>query len=305
MIDLHCDTLSRVVESNHTLWQNPFHFDITRALDAGMTAQFFALFKHDQDDNVVLRAILHQIATFQSQFNEAMGARVVEKPEDLSMALAHGQLACILHLEGADALGKEAALWPLFHQLGVRSLGLTWNYNNAFAGGVLDKEPAGLSTIGRNLLARMESLGSILDLAHVAESSYYQALDCFSGLAMVSHANAYALCGHPRNLNDRQILALSEHGGIIGVNLVPDFVEAENPDLDRLVDHIDYIASLVGIRHVALGSDFDGADKLVLAGVEEYKQLEQRLLKRGFSESECQAVMHDNALDFLKRVFSA
>lgn len=305
IIDLHCDTLSRVAESSFGLAQNPFHFDIARARAAGIKAQLFALFSHNQDNNMVLRAILRQIAAYHVQLQAAAAARSVETADDLAAALSQDQLACILHLEGADALGKDAALWPLFHRLGVRSLGLTWNYNNAFAGGVLDTEPTALSPVGRRLLLELERSRSILDLAHVAENSYYQALERFSGPVMVSHANAYTVCRHPRNLNDRQILALAEREGIVGINLVPDFVCATQPDLDRVVDHIDHIASLAGIRYVALGSDFDGADTLLLGGVEDYRELEICLKTRGFSAQECAAVMHDNALAFLTRALSA
>lgn len=254
---------------------------------------------------MVLRAILRQIAVFDANLQVSTQARTVAGAEDLISALSEGKLGCILHLEGADALGKDGGLWPLFHRLGVRSLGLTWNHNNAFAGGVLDQEPAGLSVAGKQLLLVMEQLGSILDLAHVASESYFQALEHFSGPVMVSHSNAYSLCRHPRNLSDSQIMALAEHEGIIGINLVPDFVDENYPDLDRLVDHVIYIAALVGLNHVALGSDFDGADKLLLGGVEDYVDLEMRLKARGFSEGECSAILNDNALAFLKKVFTA
>lgn len=305
MIDLHCDTLSRVVDSGHSLGHNPFHFDISRALQAGLKVQFFALFSHNQDENALLRAILRQIAVYRAHLSYSPRARSIESAEELDSALSDGKLGCVLHLEGADALGKDAGLWPLLHHLGVRSLGLTWNHNNAFAGGVLDKEPVGLSVAGKQLLLAMEDMGSILDLAHVAPESYYQALEQFSGPVMVSHANTYSLCRHPRNLRDSQILTLAEHQGIIGINLVPDFIDENHPDLDRLVDHVIHIASLVGVSHVALGSDFDGADKLLLGGVEDYSALEVQLKARGFSEDECSAILHDNALAFLNKVFTA
>ncbi|MGI6468432.1 MAG: hypothetical protein GXZ09_08375 [Syntrophomonadaceae bacterium] len=304
MIDLHCDTLSKLVNSAYSLARNPFHFDIQRALKAGLTTQFLALFSHKPDDNAVLRAILQQMACFGANLSKTARACLIAVHEDLEKARVEGQLGIILHLEGADALGKDPGLWPLFHLLGVRSLGLTWNYNNAFAGGVLDPEPVGLSTAGRCLLAEMQQVGSILDLAHVGELSFYQALDCYSAAVMVSHANARSLCEHPRNLTDHQIQSLAEHKGIIGVNLVADFVDASNPDIERLIDHIVHICSLVGVEHVALGSDFDGADNLLLSDVAEYPMLAARLEGRGFTAHDIQAILHDNAAGFLEQVFA-
>lgn len=268
-----------------------------------MAGQVFALFHYHQDFNVTLRAILEQIAAFHSNLQGAVGAQAVMGYDGLIDAVKRRELACILHLEGADALGKDAALWPLFHRLGVRSLGLTWNHNNAFAGGVLDAQPTGLSAAGRRLLGEMERLGSILDLAHVAEDSYYQALDHFNGPVMVSHANARSRCNHPRNLDDRQLLALAEHGGIIGVNLVPAFVHPRFANMSYLLDHIEYICDLIGVEHVALGSDFDGAEELLLGGVEAYRNWAALLKGRGFSNPEIAAILYDNALDFLTRVF--
>ncbi|MGI6435689.1 MAG: dipeptidase [Syntrophomonadaceae bacterium] len=303
MIDLHCDTLSRLVNSAYSLQRNPFHLDIERAREAGMTGQIFALFHYHRDYNVTLRVILEQIAVFNSNLQGAVGAQTVMGYDGLRETVNRQELACILHLEGADALGNDAALWPLFHRLGVRSLGLTWNHNNAFAGGVLDAHPIGLSAAGRRLLDEMERLGSVLDLAHVAEDSYYQALDYYCGPVMVSHANARSRCNHPRNLDDRQFLALAEHEGIIGVNLVPAFVHSGLANMSYLLDHIEYICDLIGVQYVALGSDFDGADELLLSGVEACRNWASLLKGRGFSDPEISAILHDNAYNFLTRAF--
>lgn len=299
MIDLHCDTLSKLVKSEYSLQQNPFHLDIKRSVQAGITGQVFALFHYHKDFNVTLRVVLEQIGAFYANLPGSPGVRLIKGRQDLEEARKNAKLAGILHLEGADALGDDASLWPLFHGLGVMSLGLTWNHNNAFAGGVLDPEPTGLSAAGRFLLDEMARLGSILDLAHSAPISYYQALDYFPGAVMVSHANARSLCNHPRNLDNDQLMALAEHKGIIGVNLVSDFVHPQFADISHLIDHIKYICDLIGVEHVALGSDFDGADNLVLDGIEEYRNLPGFLRRRGFSAGEVTAILHDNAYNFL------
>lgn len=305
MIDLHCDTLYRLVNSPYSLQQNPFHLDIKRALEAGVVAQVFALFHYNSDYNITLRAVLEQMAIFHRQLQGTVTARAVTGIDGFKAAAQRQELACILHLEGADALGNDACLWELFHRLGVCSLGLTWNHNNAFAGGVMDRQPLGLTKAGIRLLQVMEGLGTILDLAHVAWETYYEALDRYTGAVMVSHANAKAIRDHPRNLDDRQLQALAEHGGIIGVTLVPNFVDAQSATMSRLLDHIGHICELIGVEHVALGSDFDGADELLLAGIEDYRNLPGLLHKRGFSEQEIRAILHDNASKFLQRALIA
>jgi membrane dipeptidase len=88
----------------------------------------------------------------------------------------------------------------------------------------------------------------------------------------------------------------------VGVNQVADFVAVENPTVDRFIDHIVYISELIGIEHVALGSDFDGADNVVLKGVQEYKTLPEKLIKRGFSEAEIGKILSKNALDTIKQI---
>lgn len=305
IIDLHCDVLSRLSVSQEGLAKNAGHFDLMRSAASGLALQCFALFHYADDFNVTLRNIMRQIEVFHHQMNLSSNrVRVALTYQDIVEAGRSQCLACLLHMEGADALGDSLELLPLFYRLGVRSIGLTWNHQNAFASGVLEPEDHGLTPLGQQLIQYMDHMGVILDLAHIGERGFAQALDCCSRPVMVSHANARALCPHPRNLSDRQLQALGEHGGLVGVTLVNDFIAEENGTIQRLLDHIAYVSDLIGVEHLALGSDFDGADRMAMTGVEQYAQWPELLSKRGFTDAEIQQILQDNALRLFKAVLN-
>lgn len=119
---------------------------------------------------------------------------------------------------------------------------------------------------------------------------------------MVTHANAYKICPHDRNLKDTQLKALAQNQGIIGITQVSDFVRPEHASIDDILEHIAYIAELIGIEYIALGSDFDGADNIVMSGVEGYLNWEALLKEKGFNNREIKAILRENAMRVLKSV---
>lgn len=307
IVDLHCDTISAIYERNEQLFENTGHFDIGRALEAGMKVQVFALFTMPTESNLALRQILKQIDKYHFEMvNNPNYLYQVNEYEDIVKAGNSSKIGCILHLEGGEALGTDVEILRVLYRLGLRSLGLTWNNRNYLADGLYEREKAGgLSTKGREIIAEMNKLGMLLDLSHLAEPGYYEAFEYYQHPILVSHANARALCPHWRNLDDRQLKTLAINGGVVGINQVADFVKEDGVcELHDLIDHIVYIAELIGIEHVGLGSDFDGADHIVLPGVQGYKDMAEKLLERGFSPGEVEMVLGGNALRVIKEVMS-
>ena len=303
IIDLHCDTISFIAENRGSLRTNSAHFDLVRAGQSGICLQFFALFTLPDDSNAVLRQILKMVQKYHQEMslNRDLVYPLLEF-DDMLTAENHYKTGCLLHLEGSEALGHDVELLQVLYLLGLRSVGLTWNYRNMMADGVSEgKADGGLSSKGRQLLDEMSRLGVILDLAHLGERSYFEALEYYNKPLIVSHANAAGLCPHRRNLSDDQLAALQENGGIIGVTAVKDFI-GEKDGIEGLIDHIVYISDLIGCEHVALGSDFDGADNMVLRGVEEYQNLDERLEKRGFKPGEIENILWGNAVRILKSI---
>jgi len=213
-------------------------------------------------------------------------------------------MAGILHLEGAEAIGNDSEILSLLYRLGLRSLGLTWNNRNLLADGVGEEPGAGgISSKGKEIIYLMEKLGIMLDLSHISVKSYYDALKLYSKPVLVTHANARVLCNHRRNLDDSQLKALAENDGVIGINQVPDFIKEDGkPESNDLLDHIVYISDLIGVEHISLGADFDGADVLLMQGVEEYSRWAQLLACRGFTPAETNMILYENALRVIKAV---
>ncbi|MFA7147303.1 MAG: dipeptidase [Syntrophomonadaceae bacterium] len=307
IVDLHCDTISSLQKNGQSLYDNSCHCDIKRARKAGVGLQIFALFTMPQGMNESLRQILKQIEKFYSELDKYQDyLQPVFTYEDIIAAANTDKIACILHLEGADALGSDSEILSLLYRMGLRSLGLTWNNRNLLADGVGEEGGGGISNKGKEIIYLMENLGIMLDLSHVAIRSYYDALNLYNKPVLVSHANARALCNHRRNLDDAQLKALAENGGVIGINQVPEFIKEDGkPELNNLLDHLAYISDLIGVEHVALGSDFDGADVLLMQGVEEYSRWPQILAGRGFTPAETAMILSENALRVIKAVLGS
>lgn len=303
MVDLHCDTISYIYKAGESLQRNSGNFDLERARQAGIDLQVFALYVSPAEGSNSLRQIMKQIDYFHQQLaaHESL-VYMVSAYNDLSFPEHAGKLGCLLHLEGGDALGADLEMLRLMYRLGLRSLGLTWNHRNLLADGVMEGDPgAGLSKQGRKTVRELERLHMIMDLAHVGPASFYEAAEIYSGPVMVSHANARKLCDFPRNLTDDQLKMVAQKDGIIGVTLVSDFIRHEEADIEDLLDHMVYIAELIGVEYLALGSDFDGATNMVMPGVQGYNEWETLLEGRGFSKPEREMIRQDNA----RRLFQA
>lgn len=239
--------------------------------------------------------------------------------------ISRDKVAGVLALEGCDALDGDAGLLPLFYRLGVRMVGLTWEHRNAFADGTGERNPGGLTRAGRAAVAAMAAHRVILDVSHLAEPGFWEALELAEGPVVASHSNARAVLDHPRNLTDAQIKALAQTDGVMGLNGVGFYVDAEKPTLDRLVDHIAHVADLIGVEHVGIGADLlEGRLREMAKGavvalnidpalldfwVPEWQQAEDMpylsaaMLARGFSEADVRAVMGGNFMRVFKQVW--
>jgi microsomal dipeptidase-like Zn-dependent dipeptidase len=276
---------------------------------------------------------------------------IIGGARDLDDAIGGDSVGLILHLEGLrpiltgargpdelrplqparDAasqagIGGAGELGPLpsdpvealgrLYELGLRSAQLTWNGPNAVADGVGVAEPKGLSPLGRRVVRELGRLGMVIDVAHLAEPGFWDVLDTANGPIVCSHANAKAICDHRRNLSDGQIHAIAATGGFVGVCFIPDFIGLP-ATIDGLIDHVDYIASLVGISHVAVGPDYVefAIDLLAEPGqedgylgpeglrrVETLPVFTAALLDRGYSEGDVAAILGGNALRVMRVV---
>jgi membrane dipeptidase len=269
-----------------------------------------------------LRRALGQVHAFHRAVREsADDVAVVRSAADLDAL--DGRIGLLLALEGVEPLGYDPWLADIFWELGVRMVSLTWNRRNPFADGLGEVGDGGLSGLGRELVQRLAGLGAILDLSHASERTFADVLETVpEATVVVSHANCRAVVDTPRNLSDEQIRALAARDGVVGV-LAHPFVLAE-PTIERLVDHVDHVASLVGVEQVGLGGDFtaqlvrSGAvgrvplsllppgmplDAAVegLAGPEGYPALVAVLQARGYDGDRLEAVLGGNWLRVFRK----
>jgi membrane dipeptidase len=277
-----------------------------------------------------LREALRQVTSFHRALRECDGSVTqVRVAADLDVVERGERIGLMLSLEGVEQFGVE--LWPadLFHELGVRMAGLTWNRRNAYADGAAE-ESGGLSRLGRELVDRLVALGVILDLAHASRGTFADVLRQAAGAPLLcSHGGCRAVHDTPRNLDDDQIRALRDAGGLFGLMLHPLAIDPVERTLDRVVDHLEHAASLVGTEGVCLGGDFtrrlwevippppapkdglmpaglmpgQGIDGLV--GSDDYPALVAALERRGWTAEDVAAVTHGTLLAFLRRSLPA
>ena len=176
---------------------------------------------------------------------------------DIDRVLGHGKIALMLNLEGVGCVEDDFSLWRTYYRLGVRALSLTHDPQNQMASGCREPD-AGLTRLGRKFVTELNGYNVVLDLVHAGEKSFYDALDCYDGMVIVSHSNAKAVHDCPRNLTDGQIKAVGERGGFVAVMFCGAFLKENGADatIDDIVRHVDHIAGLIGIDHVAMGPDY-------------------------------------------------
>ena len=199
----------------------------------------------------------------------------------------------------------EIALLRVFYRLGVRMLSFAWNYRTPFADGLGAKRAESkLPELGVQALEEMDRLGMIFDVSHLADTVFWDVADVMKEPFIASHSNCRDLCDHPRNLTDDMIRALADHGGVMGMNFAPSFVDKDKATVEKMVDHGDHIVGLVGPDHVGLGSDFDGIGSTPegLEDVSKMPNMTRVMVGRGYSDEDILKILGGNHLRVFKQV---
>ncbi len=234
---------------------------------------------------------------------------------DIENCLATGVLAAVLHIEGAEAIDPDFELLDVLHAAGLRSLGPVWSRPNIFGHGVPFRCPSspdigpGLTDLGKALVATCNRLRIAIDLSHLNERGFWDVAELSDAPLIASHSNAHAISPHSRNLTDKQLAAIRDSGGLVGVNfavsfLRPDGRHDKNTPVDLIVQHVEYLLEHLGEDGVGLGSDFDGAMIPAELGTAAGLQvLVQAMQKRGFGAPLIEKVCFRNWLRVLARTW--
>jgi membrane dipeptidase len=328
VFDGHNDALTREDHGQVVAGRPDGHLDLPRMRAGGVRGGIFAVFSEGgklrdrlvpRDDGVLefeyAPPLDHVIAAAEASavagrllgLERAGQVRMARAIDDLDQARdGSGPPAAVLHLEGAEAIDPDLESLELWYGAGLRSLGPVWSRANAFGWGVPFISPSspdlgpGLTGAGRALVSRCAELGILVDVSHLNEAGFWDVARIDAGPVVASHAAAHALCPASRNLTDAQLDAIGSSGGLIGIVfatpfLRPDFADDADTPLGLIAEHARYVADRIGVEHVGLGSDFDGAT--IPAGVGDVAGMPRvvaALGEVGFSEAEIDAIAWAN-----------
>lgn len=307
VVDSHCDTLTAMPDEGRCL-AGPSakgQLDLSRLKKGGVNVQFFSAFIDPDYKLTALHRALELIDLFYREIEGNNNVVLHAKSMlDIEEALSSDKIAAFLSIEGGEALEGSLGILRLMYRLGVRSITLTWNGRNELGDGVgEEKTGGGLTRLGEEAVVEMNRLGMLVDVSHLSENGFWDVLSVSRQPVIASHSNCRALCNHPRNLNDQQIKALANQGGVMGITFVPDFL-GDNPSIAQVLAHIDHAIAVGGPDCVGIGSDFDGTGSLP-TGLEDCSRLPaitSGLLERGYSENAIKKVLGGNFMRVIGQV---
>jgi len=252
---------------------------------------------------------------FRIERESADRVRVCRNAHDIQRCLADDALAAVLHIEGAEAIDANLELLDVLHAAGLRSLGPVWSRPNIFGHGVPFRCPAspdigpGLTDLGKALIGACNRLRILLDLSHLNERGFWDVAELSTAPLVATHSNAHAISPHSRNLTDRQLAAIRQSGGLVGVNFATSFLRPDgrhdrDTPIDLIVRHVDHLLEHLGEDGVGFGSDFDGAMiPAQLGDAAGLQILVEALDKRGCSKARIEKLCFRNWLDVLARTW--
>ena len=343
VVDAHSDVTEAVRYEQYDLGirHQDHHEDIPRMREGGLSAEFLSIFvqpgrfraeRFFDEAQTQIDAVRKAVAAHPGELALARTAREVRENA------RRGLISILLGVEGAHMLlpgTEEEQLDHLrvFAFQGVRYLTLTWATTNPVGGSSGDEgETQGLTDLGRRVIAELEKLGVMVDLAHASDPLFWDALRAAKKPVLVSHSSSRALTNHPRNLTDAQLTAVARNGGAACVNFSRGFIDdtfrkaaipvanrtrdlrtserrkafvaAGLPDVpvERLLDHVEHMVAVAGADHVCLGSDFDGVPMLPV-GLEDVSKLPvitAGLLRRGMPRPDVEKILGLNVLRVLE-----
>lgn len=317
------------------------HIDYPRAIEGGFAGGFFAIYSYSEaytpdskpiktkdgfesplspprdrigalQDTLAMAALLFRIE------RESAGKfKVVRTAGELKHCLENQIMAAIFHIEGAEAIDVKLDALEVLYQAGLRSIGPVWSRQNAFGMGVpfsFPKSPDtgdGLSSYGKDMVRLCNQLGIMIDLSHITEKGFWDVAKLSTKPLVATHSNVHLLSRTPRNLTNKQLGAIRESDGMVGLNFAVGFLRKDggrgtDVPLETMVRHIDYLVEKLGIDRVGMGSDFDGAS--IPDGIKDVSGLQnlvKALRKHGYGNKELRKICYQNWVRVLGKTWVA
>lgn len=294
------------------------HTDLPRLRAGGVGGQFWSVWVDSALTGAEqVTATLEQI-DFVHRLVDAypQTLQLARTAREARAAMAAGRIASLIGIEGGDQIDGSLGVLRAYARLGARYMTLTWSKTIAWADSATDAARSdGLSSFGREVVAEMNRIGMLVDLAHVSDDTMRDALDVSTLPVIVSHSGARALCDHPRNVPDEIIRRIGASGGVHMVAFVPSFINQARRDwvlageqgdapivtVADVADHIEHVREVAGVDAVGIGADYDGTDSMPtgLDDVSGYPRLLDELASRGWSHADLAKLAHENVLRVL------
>jgi membrane dipeptidase len=267
-------------------------------------------------DPGVARKFTDSVFEYADKLGENSAIQIIRCSHDLDKCISGERLGMVLHIEGAEAIDPNLRNLERYYDRGLRSLGLVWSRPNLFGEGVPYRFPStpdtgpGLASEGRKLVGACNEMGIMIDLAHINERGFRDVARLSKFPLVVTHGAVHELCPSSRNTTDYELDAIADSGGVIGIFFEPTNIRFQMAEgggfindvpLSEIVRHFDYVIHRVGVDHVAIGSDYDGAD---MPGELKDVSLLQNLIRafgdKVYSKSDIEKIAYKNWLRVLK-----
>lgn len=319
-IDLHCDTLMKLVLSDENIdlaSNDKTSVDFKRLKEGNAMAQFFAIFLPDEetyeyykkepvpDDEYILKAV--------NILKESVGRNsdIIEmafNADDIERNQKNNKMSAILTIEDGRSIDGKLEKIKKYYDMGIRLITLTWNYENSL-GFPNSNDPEmmnkGLKPFGREAVEYMNELGILVDVSHLSDGGFYDVANISKKPFIASHSNARGISPHRRNLTDDMIRIIGEKGGVIGLNFCASFLnenaQGPNSTIEMMIKHLNYIRNVGGEDVLALGTDLDGIEgNLEIDSCNKMPLLFDVLEKAGWSSKLIEKFAYENSLRVIK-----
>lgn len=299
-------------------------FDFERAKRGGLSAPFMSIYipssyqKNSDFGKSYADSLIGWVDLIAGKLPDKFA--LAKTPADVETNFKSGKISLPKGMENGAPIGNDLKNVKYFYDKGVRYITLTHSKNNQICDSSGDTTKwGGLSPFGKKVVAEMNRVGIMIDISHVDDSTFYQVMRLTKAPCIASHSSCrYFAPSVRRDMTDDMIRGLGKNNGVIAINFYTAFIDSavanyqtksrlnskykkEHPmpvvDIERVVDHIDHVVKLIGIDHVAFGSDFDGVDGMLPKGLEDvsmYPNLIYRLLKRGYTENDIEKICYKN-----------
>ena len=350
LIDAHADVTQDIVYRGYDFAQRHAtnHEDLPRLREGGVSAQIFSIFLEPADfpRERWFAEGEHQLLALREALGRVPGLALARTAQEVRDNRARGVVSALFGVEGGHLLqpgtpDEQLAHLRRYAELGARYLTLTWSNSDDLGGSSGDAgRTEGLTPLGRRAIEEMERLGVVVDLSHVSDPLFWDAIRAARKPVIASHSSARQLANVPRNLTDAQLEAVGRNGGAVCVNFFPAFLDQDvmrdfaageeqlaarfkregtpapekrrleqqmaeglrKVPIERVAEHLEHIVKVAGIDHACLGSDFDGIP-MTPAGLEDASKLpalSALLRQRGMSEPDLRKVLGENLLRVLE-----